>query len=201
MRRPAKQIIPPLNRSPLRVTREQVQENHRRIVENAARLVRERGIENTAVADVMAAAGLTHGGFYRHFQGKDDLVAAAVRQAFDEIAQRLEKGTAQRGASDAATRYQKDYLSRQHRDDPGIGCPVAALGSEVARAPEAVRKVFGAGVERIVSLLSAAVGGDDEARRRMAMLVGAVVIARASDAQTSARVLEAVRKALDGSVS
>src|ERR1700754_5116788 len=98
-----------------RVSQAQAQENRRKVVHTAARLFRERGIDGVSVADVMAAAGLTHGGFYRQFASKEALVAEAVAQAFAEQAERL-TGYDNRAA------FVADYLSPAHRDDPGPGC-------------------------------------------------------------------------------
>ena len=191
----------------MRVSREEKARSHARIVAAAARLVRERGIENAGVADVMREAGLTHGGFYRHFDDKDALVAAALELAFDEILARLgappaddapANGAAANDAAQAGADFRAFYLSEGHLERPGLGCPVAALGGEVARGPAALRTAFGAGVRRMIAALARGTPGttpDARARasRELAMLVGALMIARASDPVTAREVLAACR--------
>src|SRR3954454_11042529 len=116
-----------------RVSQAQARENRKRIVETASRLFRERGVAAVSVADVMAAAGLTHGGFYKQFASKEALVAEAVGQAFAEQAERL-AGYRQRDEHDAArAAFLTTYLSGEHRDDRGLGCPTAGFGGDLAR--------------------------------------------------------------------
>src|SRR5215211_1568681 len=108
-----------ISEAAMRVSREQVAENRRKILEAAGRLFRERGFEAVTVAEVMQAAGLTHGGFYRHFKSKDDLIAQTLAHALADDAA---------GETDLA-RYARDYLSPAHRDNVTGGCPVAGLGA------------------------------------------------------------------------
>src|SRR3954468_13217471 len=108
-----------------RVSQAQAQENRKRIVETAARMFRERGIAGVSVADVMAEVGLTHGGFYKQFASKDALVDEAVGLAFTEQAGRL-AGFAEHDGGRSA--FLDTYLSTDHRDDPGHGCPSAGFG-------------------------------------------------------------------------
>jgi len=181
----------------MRVSQEEKERSHERIVASAARLVRERGIGSTSVADVMGEAGLTHGGFYRHFDTKDALLEAALQSAFDQMASGLEAQLGRDGP-EAAASYQAHYLSQGHMDRPGIGCPMAALGGEVARGPDALKAVFGAGVNRMIAKLAECMQGSDQekqanAMRELAMLAGAIVIARASDPDTARIVLSACR--------
>lgn len=188
----------------MRVPQEQMDRNHDRILEGASRLFRERGIENTRVADVMSSAGLTHGGFYRHFDDKETLVLAALQSAFDQIASMLET-RADRGDPKAATAaFREHYLSKGHLDNPGQGCPVAALAGDVARGDNGLKAMFGAGVNRLVAALSrgrsvTSTATDDERRaaatRELATMAGAIMIARASDPETARRVLAACRSA------
>src|ERR1700691_5677741 len=109
----------------MKVSREQVVENRRRILNAAAQLFRERGFENVTVAEVMSGAGLTHGGFYGHFDSKEDLINAAM--AHEQAARRG------RPPLEKAALYADAYLSRQHRDNIGASCPFSSLGTEVAR--------------------------------------------------------------------
>lgn len=178
----------------MRVSQAEKDRSHMRIVEGAARLVRERGIESTSVSDVMTDAGMTNGGFYKHFESKDALVAAALREAFDEMVALMESRL---GSEDALAEYEGFYLSEGHVASPGMGCPVAALSGDVARAPAALKAEFGAGVRRTISTIAASLPGSDqdkkiaEATRKLAMMAGAVVIARASDPGTARAVLGA----------
>ena len=183
----------------MRVTQQEKDKSHARIVEAAARLLRERGIESTSVADVMGAAGMSHGGFYRHFADKDGLVDAALNSAFAEFSSELEARLLRDDPEKAVSGYRAHYLSRGHADHPGLGCPVAALGGEAARGFGALKTAFGAGVNRMISLLGRGQRGTPQERREraareFAMLVGAMVIARASDPRTARMVLAACRK-------
>jgi len=107
---------------------------HARILAEAARLFRAHGFGGVNVAKVMQAAGLTHGAFYAHFDSKDALAAAATEQAMGEMLTHLERA---RGANDAEAAFVAGYLDPAHRDAPGSGCVIAALGPEVARHPGA----------------------------------------------------------------
>ncbi len=177
----------------MRVSQAEKDRSHRRIVEVAARLIRERGLEGASVAEVMTEAGLTHGGFYRHFESKDALIAEALSAAFAQSLARLNPGE--------AADFHALYLSRAHLDHPGLGCPVAALASDIGRASSALKAAFGVGVNRMVSTLaermkrrapsSRAAANRKQAMREMAMLVGAIVVARAVDPATARELLEA----------
>ena len=169
----------------MRVSKEAAVASRARIVAAASRLLRERGIEATSIADVMAAAGLTHGGFYRHFGSKDDLVAAALGAAFAGHAERFAERRAAQGAQDALRAYVEEYLSPEHVARPDRGCPVAALGAEAGRGSAEVCAAFARGVEETIArFVSAAPPGTDAAAaraaaiRRLATMVGAVIVAR-----------------------
>lgn len=156
-----------------------------RIVEAASRLLRERGIEATSIADVMAVAGMTHGGFYKHFRSKDELVTAALSAAFAGHADRFDRRREQQGARAALDAYVGEYLSPGHVAHPGMGCPVAALGADAGRGSAVVSAAFARGVEDIIARYagSAPPGADpaesrSAAIRRLVAMVGAVVVAR-----------------------
>ena len=173
----------------MKVTKAQAQENRARIVETAATLFRERGYDGVVVADLMAAAGFTHGGFYKHFGSKADLMAEAAACGFSESAAGSE------GIDIAA--FIKQYLSREHRDTPGTGCTMAALSVDAGRQPEQVKQAFADGIERLLMSMVSKHGASGasgatratsaaakrEARARsidaIAQLVGAVVLSRA----------------------
>jgi TetR/AcrR family transcriptional repressor of nem operon len=183
----------------MRMSREAMARHHDEIVAGAARLLRERGLEGTSVADLMQAAGLTHGGFYRHFDSKEALVAEASEAAFAGMLDSIEAGFAKLGPADGLKRFVNRYLSIQHVNGPGSGCPVAALGGEVARAGTDVQEIFAQRLGKQIDTLSAGLeGGPGERKakvmRLLAMLVGAVVIARSvGDDRLGADVLKACR--------
>jgi TetR/AcrR family transcriptional repressor of nem operon len=167
-----------------RVSQAQAQENRKRIVETAARLFRERGVAGVSVADVMAEVGLTHGGFYKHFESKDALVAEAVGQAFDEMQARL-------GGKDRRA-FLDSYLSPGHRDNAGEGCAAAGFSGDMAHEDvgNAARAAYASGIDLYAQWL-----GDDLAA--VSTLVGAMVLARATaGTEISDRILEAAKAAL-----
>ncbi|GAA1371543.1 DUF6262 family protein [Streptomyces beijiangensis] len=187
-----------------RVSQAQAEENRRRVVDTASRLFREQGTQ-VSVADLMKAAGLTHGAFYKQFASKEELVDEATAHAFAELAQRYavelqqydgQRDTAQRALIDA-------YLSVQHRDGAADGCPVAALAVDVARGGEdrEARRVYTEGVVDFAAFLSSAgdedggEGGDGIAR--LCTLFGALVLSRATKGSPlSEEILTAAHAAL-----
>ena len=176
----------------MRMSQEEKGKSRTRIVASAARLIRERGLDGASVAEVMKDAGLTHGGFYKHFDTKDGLVETALESAFSELVSCLSGGDAEQ----ALATFRARYLSREHMERPSLGCPVAALGSETARGSASLKRAFGAGVRRMVDALSRGRTGSPGARRTAALrefslLVGAMVIARASDPELADEVLSA----------
>ncbi len=184
----------------MRVSQDEKDRSRSRIVTAAARLLRERGTAGASVADVMGEAGMTHGGFYRHFDTKEALLALALQAAFEglqsDLDRRFEDGTPEA----AVAGFHTCYLSGGHVDRPGIGCPVAAAGADIGRGPDALKRPFGEGVNRIVAALARGMKGSARARRaramrELAMLAGAVIIARASDPDTAREVLAACRHA------
>lgn len=133
----------------------------------------------------MSEAGLTHGGFDKHFDSKDALIESALGAAFADIVALVEE-------ADTFASYQELFLSPAHVENPSRGCPVAALGQEVARGAATLKATFGGGLERIVAAVALRLRGSPTARRKAAIrqmcaLVGAVVVARATDPQTAAR--------------
>jgi TetR/AcrR family transcriptional repressor of nem operon len=165
----------------MKVSREQVEENRRKILEAASRLFRARGFEAVTVAEVMKAAGLTHGGFYGYFKSKDDLIA----QALADVLRIASEGERLSGVDLGV--YAKNYLSPPHRDDFGGGCPTAALGAETIRqAPEA-RAAMTAGLRQQIERLTPTAPGSTPAQKRQAAIgswaamVGAMILARLSD--------------------
>jgi TetR/AcrR family transcriptional repressor of nem operon len=180
----------------MRVSKEKAAENRERILEAAARLFRERGLSGTGIDALAEAAGLTYGGLYSQFGSKEALMAEAVRRASASFAGEMRDKT-------SMSAYVDRYLSDAHRDDPGNGCAVAALASEMPRQSKAVRRAFtemakGA-VERIGARLKASRKGvrEDDVLATVATLVGALVIARGvDDPDLSGRFLSAARARL-----
>jgi TetR/AcrR family transcriptional repressor of nem operon len=168
--------------------------NHDRIVEIASRRIREQGTDGPGVAEIMSEAGLTHGGFYKHFGSRDALIAEAAQRSYDESGQALDG--ALEGADDPLRAFVEWYLSETHRDDPGSGCAVVALGGDVPRADDAVREAYTAQVRRYLERLGELMGsGEDTAA--LSTLVGAVLLSRAvSDSELSERILRDAREAL-----
>jgi TetR/AcrR family transcriptional repressor of nem operon len=160
----------------VKVTREQMAQNRRKILQAAGRLFRARGFEAVTVAEIMKAAGLTHGGFYGHFNSKDELIAAALAETL-----------AGDQAVESLARYADTYLSPAHCRDLAGGCPTAALASETRRQTPQARAEMTAGLSRQLDRLTAAAPGETETERRRAAvggwsaMVGALVLARTSD--------------------
>ena len=126
----------------VRVSKQQAEENHQQILRAAARLFRERGISATGVDAITKDAGLTHGGLYSQFGSKEAIAVEAIRFAAGAGKRVWERAAQRRGGKQAFAEIAAGYLSREHRDAPGKGCVVAALGPDVARQPHAVRRAF-----------------------------------------------------------
>lgn len=180
----------------MKVTKAQALENRARIVETAATLFRERGYDGVGVADLMAAAGFTHGGFYKHFGSKADLMAEAAASAFSQSVANI-------AGLDPVT-FVKEYLSRKHRDGMGDGCTLAALSGDAARQPEPIKKAFADGIEgELASLASEDSTLSESAKRAaraqridtLAHVVGALVLSRAcpDDSPLADEILEVCR--------
>ena len=177
------------------MTREQAAANRENILEVAGTLFRERGFDGIGVADIMKRAGLTHGGFYGHFESKDDLAAETTTRVLGrEGWLRRLTGKANPSIRDVV----RSYLSPRHRDDAGHGCLFAALGSDVVRQPRSVRRAFTEGLRVRVDVLTPLLPGRSAAARRkkalttMASLVGALMLSRAvEDPKLSDEILEA----------
>jgi TetR/AcrR family transcriptional regulator, transcriptional repressor for nem operon len=181
----------------MKVSRVQAAENRERIIASAARLFREKGFDGVGVADIMADAGLTHGGFYGHFASKDDLIAQACTHAMGESEARWTRHN-ERESGQTLKDIVGRYVSARHRDDPGHGCTWAALGGELARQDGRTRATATEGLRMQLDLLEPSVRGRTAAERRRkalatyAEMVGAVMLARAvNDAALSAEILEA----------
>ncbi len=185
-----------------RVSKVQAAQNRDTILDASARLFRERGIGGVSVADLMADAGLTHGGFYGHFDSKEALAAEACARAFTQSAERRHaRIDALPAHTDVPSAYAAMFLGEKNVFSPGDGCPAVGLASDIARLPTdaPARGVYADGVEDMLQDLSAM---DPAANRadvllRLATLVGTVTLARATVGQPiSDELLAAVRAAL-----
>jgi TetR/AcrR family transcriptional repressor of nem operon len=174
---------------------------HERILEEASRLFRERGFSGVSVAEIMKATGLTHGPFYNHFASKEALMAESLAHASDQSLAGL--GAAASQSPEAMKAYVQGYLSMAHVAAPGTGCLMASLGPEVSReAP--VKPGFTAHLKRSIAGMAEhfPFGAKRHARRDairlLAAMVGAVVLARATDDSALAEeILREVRSAFE----
>ncbi|WP_374583799.1 TetR/AcrR family transcriptional regulator [Pseudoduganella sp.] len=186
----------------MRVSREQAAQNRERIVETASRLFREKGYDGIGVADLMKSAGLTHGGFYGHFASKEDLLAEAFGKAMEGSAETWRKLLANAPANPRAVLGQM-YLTAKHRDNPGKGCALAALGPDVARVGPEVRQAMNDSLQAQLAALAQALPGTPEQQRRDAIatyatLIGGLVLARSvADRKQSDEILAAVLASLE----
>jgi TetR/AcrR family transcriptional repressor of nem operon len=170
----------------MRVSKAEAANNRERIIEVAARMFRELGFEGIGVADLMKSAGLTHGGFYGHFASKEDLMAQACERALNDSLEAL-KALSESGGQKALNAIASAYLSPLHRDQPGAGCVLAALGAEAPRHGSAVRAAFTRGVQNAIDVLGRLMQAKSKrAKRQRAMaiyasMIGAIILCRAVD--------------------
>jgi len=187
----------------MRKSRQEAAETRQRIVEAASSRFRENGIDGTAVADLMSQAGLTHGGFYKHFTSKEHVVLESLQLAAGSLRESMEaslsRSTDVRGLNVAIN----DYLSLEHRDDPGSGCPFVALASELARSSDEVRDAATEGIVNLINLIASRLTELPPAAARKKALVmlstmmGALTMARmVNDEQLSSSILREAKKAL-----
>ena len=181
----------------MKVSKEQMAQNRRRILDAASGLFREKGFEAVSVAEVMKAAGLTHGGFYGHFSSKDDLIAQSLAHVL----------AAPTGSGDVRA-FMDGYLSPRHRDNPAAGCPTAGLAAALRHQTDAARAAMTDGLRAQVDRFAAGLGDLDPADRRRAAIgswaamVGAVILARAiDDPALSDEVLEQTRAWIEAGIA
>ena len=180
---------------------------HERIVKLASKRFREEGLAGIGIAELMKEAGLTVGGFYKHFDSRDDLVAEAVSSAFGGWKRRVEAAK----SGGAPVSYEKlidEYLNEAHRDNPGTGCAFSALAPEIARSDKRTRALTSEQVRNDIQLIATLLPGRDKrtARSRAILifsaLVGAMSLARAvSNEALSREILETVGELLKNSAS
>lgn len=182
----------------MKVSREQMQANRERILTQAGRLFREKGFDAVGVAEVMKAAGLTHGGFYGHFASKDDLIAQSVAHMFGGMDGKQDFPV-------ELSSYLDAYLSTRHRDGVSHGCPTAALVADIRRQGPEARTAMTEGVRSQIDRIASVIADTPsaEARRNAtgawATMVGAVMMARTIDDETlSTQILQDARDWIDG---
>jgi TetR/AcrR family transcriptional regulator, transcriptional repressor for nem operon len=187
----------------MRKSKQEAAETRQRIISAAAAEFRRNGINDTGLSDLMAAAGLTHGGFYRHFESKDQLVAEACAAAVQSMVDRFTAAAAGKSPQSRLKAAAVRYLSTDHRDDPAHGCPLAALGSEIARCDQGVRSVATDGFLRLVEIIAAQYEGTrpDLAKQRAlaaaSMMIGALTMSRiATDSKLSSEILSQANRYL-----
>jgi TetR/AcrR family transcriptional repressor of nem operon len=189
----------------MRYSREHKQETHTRIVRKAAVRLREKGAHGVGVADLMKEAGLTHGGFYAHFNSREALVIEAFGYAMDRSTEHWRKISEEMPPEKRLAKIVDSYLSQLHRDDPGHGCAVPTLGAEIARESPRTRKAFAAKLEQMIEVMTSQVPGvpPKTARKRaeaaLATMIGTLVMARiAGSGEFSDEILAAGRDAVLG---
>ncbi|HLM21436.1 MAG TPA: TetR/AcrR family transcriptional regulator [Propionibacteriaceae bacterium] len=160
---------------------------HDRIVHAAARAIRRSGYSGTGVADIMKDAGLTHGGFYAHFDSREAMLAEAADRAGAESVTTLERIAAAAPPEKGLQALMRAYLSKEHLEGPDSGCPMAALGSEMPRQAPEVRRAATRRIKDSVDLVARQLpdwgkpGAHEQALATVSMMVGAMVLARAVD--------------------
>ncbi len=174
----------------MRVSKEKAAQNRERILTSAARLFREHGIGATGVDSITEDAGLTHGGLYSQFGSKEAIAAEAIRFALARVKRVWQRALERHPGKRALPAIVDSYLSRAHRDAPGNGCVVAALGTDIARQPRRVRQAFTRELKDDLEFLSRLMPDDVHSRRyedaivAFASMAGALILARAVNDET-----------------
>ncbi|MFJ1469996.1 TetR family transcriptional regulator [Massilia phosphatilytica] len=177
----------------MRKSRAEASRTKENIIDAAAATFRQDGIAATTLIELMAAAGLTRGGFYKHFASKEEVLAQAITHAIDGVAATIGTAVRQRRNGTPLQRVLDAYLTTQHRDHPERGCLFAAIGPELAREGEAVRAAAAEGLERMLDVFQQDMTRAD-AVVALSASVGALMLARlAPDATASKTILQQVR--------
>jgi AcrR family transcriptional regulator len=187
-------VLPAVKERVVRYGKEHKQATRRRIIETAGRRLKRDGIDGSGIATLMADAGLTNGAFYAHFASKEDLVATAVA---DQLREQRTALSAQAPDRAGAEQYVRAYLSAGHRDNPGEGCPSAALLDEIGRCTDATKQAYTDGLLAVIDDIAARLAPDDPQSARVktlsvfAMMAGTLQLSRAlADRQLADEVLE-----------
>ena len=189
----------------MRYSREHKQETHARIVRKASVRLREKGAHGVGVADLMKEAGLTHGGFYAHFPSREALVIEAFAYAMDRSTAQWRKMAEQTPREKRLAAMVENYLTATHRDDPGHGCAVPALGADITRESPKTRRAFAAKLEDMIEMMADQVDGvprrtaRKQAAAALATMMGTMVLARITgNGELSDDILAAGREAVLG---
>ncbi|MGA2056577.1 MAG: TetR/AcrR family transcriptional regulator [Bradyrhizobium sp.] len=189
----------------MRYSKEHKFQTHARIVKRASVRLREKGAHGIGVADLMKDAGLTHGGFYAHFDSREALVIEAFTYAMDRSTARWRKLSDETPVEKRLSSIVNAYLAPTHRDDPGHGCAVPTLGAEIARESAKTRRVFAGRMEQMIDMLADQFSGVPRKAARkqatavLATMMGALVMARvAGSGELSDEILKSGRDAVLG---
>jgi TetR/AcrR family transcriptional repressor of nem operon len=191
----------------MKVSKEVMAEHKDQIIAAAARRYRERGFDGISVADLMKEVGLTHGGFYRHFSSKDELISLSALRAVSETITEWRK-IADDATGDRLEAVVHYYLSLRHHNHPETGCLAAAVGCELSRLPSSLKDAVTVGERQMIDFLSGIAPGKTKALRRkqaiaaFASMVGGMTLARmTSDGELRREILKVVAHAVSNSVS
>ena len=189
----------------MRYSREHKLETHARIVKKASVRLREKGAHGIGVADLMKDAGLTHGGFYAHFDSREALVIEAFAHAMDRSTEHWRKLAERTPPEHRMAAIVDSYLTPVHRDDPGHGCAIPALSAEIARESPKTRKAFAAKLEQMIDALAVQIpdlprkAARKQAMAAIATMMGTLVMARvAGNGEFSDEILNSGREAVLG---
>jgi TetR/AcrR family transcriptional repressor of nem operon len=192
----------------MRYSKEHKQETHARIVKKASVRLREKGAHGIGVADLMKEAGLTHGGFYAHFDSREALVIEAFNYAMDRANERWRKVAAETPPDKRLTTIVESYLTPVHRDDLGHGCAVPALGAEIARENPRTRKAFAVKLHQMIDMMADQIPdvprktARKQAMATLATMMGTMVLSRiAGSGEFSDEILSAGRETALGCVA
>ena len=189
----------------MRYSKEHKQETHARIVKKASIRLREKGAHGIGVADLMKEAGLTHGGFYAHFDSREALVIEAFGYAMDRSTERWRKIAEQTPPDKRLATIVDTYLTPVHRDDPGHGCAVPTLGAEIARESPKTRRAFAAKLDQMIDMMADQISdvprktARKQAIAALTTMMGTLVLSRiAGSGEFSEEILGAGREAVLG---
>jgi TetR/AcrR family transcriptional regulator, transcriptional repressor for nem operon len=192
----------------MRYSKEHKQETHARIVRKASVRLREKGAHGIGVADLMKEAGLTHGGFYAHFDSREALLIEAFAYAMDRSMDYWRKTTAETSPEKRLALIVDSYLNTSHRDDPGRGCAVPTLGAEIVRESPRARRAFAAKLEQMIEMIAEQLpdlppkAARKQAASALATMMGTLVLSRiAGNGEFSDDILAAGREAVLGRVA
>lgn len=179
-------------------------ESRDRVLKIAARRIREEGLTRPGVAELMNEAGLTHGGFYKHFSSREDLMRQAAALALVDGETKMARA-ARRNREEPRTGLIDSYLSARHRDGPGTGCAVVTLGAAAGRGEAEMKEAYEKQVRGYLELISGTADGDDSDEARadamltLSAMVGALLMSRAvADPELSDQLLRTVAARLKG---